>query len=923
MTTLQEAIKELDDIKITASKLGKKSVGQYIIARVVIAESFLANSGATLQEAIAACNEILVEAAKITYDPWRTEIVSSTDIVLLYLAQLGTTPPPPPPPTPDPDPTPTPVLLTPEYRAYASSTFDRLKNLIKSTEKINHFIAQIGFTDDPVNWSLNSLPTKSDLVIIHHDATAILRGNNYGYMWRVDGVLKTQSGLVSSLEIDTLFTAPESTLDISHDVKVIIDVSLNINVSRDPKQISRGIITTGKVVIQGISRQTLYACSDMFPGDNGCTLQVPLFLSDFSRQFDWKANDRLILLSTAMWGNAYDSKLGKVVSFGKRDEVIEIASVSGNDINFKTPVVVDHTSEKDQTILQEIAARTSHIPKLPTIPQIHQWFGKPLVVNLTRNVLFTTTDLHCSYLRRPHITHLGDDVIHSWSEIQGFGRTNTTMPAQIDTKAPSWPIGSNVWGRFPLMIDRSGSFSMTIYPKVIGNSIHDGVVNGLVGINDRGKGSYGLGICVFNGNCDVETNIVHNTIGSSIAFVAGTETGVCKENTVINVWGQDVDTTDPIVKLQSGAGGVDLGRTGDGIFTASRLVHFIQNVGVSLDNAVIANMTRSSFDGDPRNDIYHTHTTPPSVVGRHYEYNHIDMNPILIEGVYAIACGQAIEIVKASPAVNHGYPAMIKNVLAWESYQSMNTQYTADYELAQPIIIGPRPRTDRPGNMENLITNKSAGITMGPNSYGMIVTNPYIARVARGIEIPNKWANATFTSSTTPTAQTIGNFVINAKFYQVTSQFPGNKAVVKTLPMPLSKSGSITTKKPGNFFGTVSAINISGTVTDSLGSNAHWPRFDFFKGDDQNFTTEELGGLLSVDGYYSDAKTSIKFVLARRSIRIRPTNFAVEIKIPVFFDSAALTAAQSRGHFHSGLTAPQYNGTADSAALLAACNINV
>lgn len=795
-------------------------------------------------------------------------------------------------------------VLQPEYRSYPNED-KRLKKLIDPLkDNINYFIKTFGSTQDPSCWSLGRIPVSSDIVIIHHDAVAYLEGVNYGYIWRVDGTL-TNNSKSTLIQVDTLFTMPESTLNLADKAIVVFETLNDINSLRDPYQISRGLITQGKVNIVGRERVGVIALAeDVKLGDSTLKLGTRIYPQDFQREMDWRAEDDIIVTSTALWGNAFDGSKGRIGSYGKRDQKFKILgfSADGKTISVATSSIFDHTIETDSNVIDEMKERTQHIPSIPGIPQAHEWFGKPLVLNFTRSILFESRDLNAPRHRRPHVCHLGDDVNYSWVEHRGFGRTDSTVlsPVDYDVVNPHQEVVSsvapkrNIWGRFPIFIDRFNDKIGTGNIVLQGNTVWEGYsYSGRVEPKDAGMGSPGNGIVVLGGKTKLYENITHNTIGSGIAYISGYETGECSFNKVINVWGQVKDGADPITKAGSKQG-FNQGRTGEGIFTASRMLSKIsQNIVCSADSVGFVNLTRASTDGNPKDDVYGANSTPEWVPFRYLEWNDIDINPIHLEGLYVIATPAAYKIVKAGPKVNHGYPAVIKNIIGWEVAQGAQMEYTGEYSHENLFFVGYRKRTDRPSNMEKLLDQSSDAFSLGPNCYGNILLNSYFARFTNGVNMPNILANVT-----PPATQDLfGNFSVNSNFYNVTNQYHDNKGKIFTLPVPIKPTGVIKVNKP-SLLDKQYSVTIGGTMTDQLGSNEPWPRFNWYPHENQDFTIDELGGIITVmGGYHIDLDTGNKFVYAKRAVRLRPTKEITEIMIPVMFTDAALNKAKYHLNF--------------------------
>lgn len=309
----------------------------------------------------------------------------------------------------------------------------------------------------------------------------------------------------------------------------------------------------------------------------------------------------------------------------------------------------------------------------------------------------------------------------------------------------------------------------------------------------------------------------------------------------------------------------------------------------SADSDGILIYTRADRDDNPENDVYHDRTIPPSVIGRYSEYTKIDNNPLLVEGTYGIGVENIVNVIKTAPRMNHGFPSAIKNTIGWESMGGIDVQYVGEYEIAQPFIVGPSPRTDRPSSLQSNINNLTIGININLNTFGVVINNPYVANTARGIRVSNHIIDPVYT----PTKEDLGNYVINPKFYNVGQENYENNAIVTTRPNPLSVAGWVKIDKVSPLVRFGSSTKITGKVSDTLGAEENWPRYSFFKNENQDCTITEIAGLLSISkGYYVDTDTGLKFVITDRGVRIRPTSKVYTIKVPVPFDDKVFERAQ-------------------------------
>ncbi len=317
----------------------------------------------------------------------------------------------------------------------------------------------------------------------------------------------------------------------------------------DPSQLSLGLITMGKVRVNGKDKTDFLATTgNIAKGSNKIQL--------IKAPSNWKIGDEIILSGTEL---------------SKQSEIFKIKAISGSTITIDGNLKHSHKGIEDAN-----------------------WYS--YVGNLTRNIVFTTSE---SNRDRNHISSRGHvmfmhnpDVIINNAQFFELGRTDKSNLLD-DLKFTISNIGKPT-ARLLLNKDADGNY---IYAKAQPDHIEN--QRGRYGLHFHKTLSGGDGLVKANGNvvwgspgwamvhhdsnADFTNNVILKSSGGMIAE-SGSEIGIWKENLAIDINGL-------FHKLQTYEGGIpaqlrrdsrklidDDFRSGDAFGLQSRAVEMIGNV---------------------------------------------------------------------------------------------------------------------------------------------------------------------------------------------------------------------------------------------------------------------------------------------------------------------------------------------------------
>jgi len=377
-----------------------------------------------------------------------------------------------------------------------------------------HVAVNSGSWFDPSTWANGQVPGDDAKVLIGAGVQVRYDGQSDARLktLRVDGRLSFATDADTKLVVDTFVNAMSGELVMGTDADPIqADVSTeiiftsegDIDKSWDPKQLSRGLVSHGKVSIHGAEKTDLITLqSEALAGDSELVLsEVPM---------GWQVGDKLVLGGTNhRWGgdDADNSRF--------QDEELTITAINGNRVSF----INQNVNEGDNTVL-----RFDH--------QAPEGFEDELnlyVANTTQNISFQTENADAiANDQRAHIMFMHNpDVVVKNAGFYNLGRSdkNKLVDDTSTNKDGRDGNGTNPRGRYALHFHRTGADSWDGQAAIAqGNAV---------------VGSPGWGIVHHDSYANVEDNVVFDVVGAGIVAEAGNEIGTWRNNITIKTTGDD------------------------------------------------------------------------------------------------------------------------------------------------------------------------------------------------------------------------------------------------------------------------------------------------------------------------------------------------------------------------------------------------
>ncbi len=381
-------------------------------------------------------------------------------------------------------------------------------------EGATHVAVNNGSWFDPSTWANGQVPGDDAKVLINPGVQVSYDGQSDARLktLRVDGKLSFATNVDTKLVVDTFVNAMSGELvmgsegnPIQADVttEIIFTSEGSIDKTWDPSQLSRGLVSHGKVSIHGAEKTDFITLQEeALAGDRELVLgEVPT---------GWQVGDKLVLGGTNhRWGgdDADNSRF--------QDEELIITAINGNRISF----VNQNITEGDKTVL-----RFDH--------QVPEGFEDDLnlyVANTTRNISFQTENADSiSNDQRAHIMFMHNpDVVVKNAGFYDLGRSDKNQLVD-DTSTNNDGrdgTGTNPRGRYALHFHRTGADSWDGQAAIAqGNAV---------------VGSPGWGIVHHDSYANVEDNVVFDVVGAGIVAEAGNEIGTWRNNITIKTTGDD------------------------------------------------------------------------------------------------------------------------------------------------------------------------------------------------------------------------------------------------------------------------------------------------------------------------------------------------------------------------------------------------
>ena len=293
-----------------------------------------------------------------------------------------------------------------------------------------HIAVKSGPWESPKTWSNGQAPGAGARVLIPEHSVV-----HFGTVMpaaidtlRIEGELRFATDRTTLMRVDTIVVDTHGTLQIGSAAAPIssqftasirFPTSEPIDVQRDPKQLSRGIINRGRLVMHG-AEVTPYLTLAEEPSKGDTTLQLT------ATPVNWNVGDRLVLAGTVAAGAS-----------DYRTEEVVIRAISGARVTID-PLRYDH--------------------KTP--------FGRDYssyVANVSRNVILAGENENADPSVRPHLMFVHNPEVHLANiGVYGLGRTDKLR--NID---PS----TNVRGRYAVHFHRTGVDPDSVPATVRGSAV--------------------------------------------------------------------------------------------------------------------------------------------------------------------------------------------------------------------------------------------------------------------------------------------------------------------------------------------------------------------------------------------------------------------------------------------------------------------
>lgn len=454
-------------------------------------------------------------------------------------------------------------------------------NLIPDN-KATHVAVKNGSWFDPNTWQGGKVPSDGAYVLIQEGVKVRYDGESDTRLKavRLDGTLTFAHNKDTKMVVDTFIETASGTLNIgtaekpiqaNRTAEIVIADEGKINTKWDPTQLSRGLITHGKVNIYGADKTDFIALAkDAIAGDSELVLK--------HKPTGWQVGDKLVL-----GGTDYSWVGSNKDNTRFQDEVLTITEINGNRIRFTN----DALQSGDNTVLRFDHTR-------PDIPEKNQL--SLYVANTSRNVIIESENgSDTPIAQRGHVMfmHNPDVNVHN-AGFYHLGRSDKTkvvddVGQNVDGSKGS---GTNPRGRYGLHLHRTGAEDLTGQAAMVtGNAVVD---------------TPGWGIVQHDSHAVIKDNVVFDVAGAGIVAEAGNELGLWENNITIKTTGI---TWENISKQRDARNRrFDLGFKGEGYW-----VQGAAQVAMKDNVAISANATGITVFGDtlkPEKDFREKETIP-------------------------------------------------------------------------------------------------------------------------------------------------------------------------------------------------------------------------------------------------------------------------------------------------------------------------
>ncbi|MEL6936043.1 MAG: G8 domain-containing protein, partial [Cyanobacteria bacterium J06607_17] len=576
---------------------------------------------------------------------------------------------------------------------------------------VTHKAIKNGSWFDPNTWANKKVPGASANVMIAKGVSVTYDQESDAVLKtvRVDGTLSFATNKDTKMVVDTFVNAPLGTLNIGTSnnnrvqsdktAKILIAGQGNINTKWDPTQLSRGVLSHGKVNIYGANKdEFLTLQQDAKAGDDQLVLKAP--------PKGWGVGDKLVLGGTQynQFGSDKDNS-----RFG--DEELTITKITGNRISFTN----NDIKSGNRNVLRFDHTR-------PDIAEKGQL--KLYVANTTRNVSVETKDADSLPLQqRGHVMFMHNPNVRV--ENAGFynlGRSDKSKLVDDPRKNIDGSKGSgkNPRGRYAFHFHRTGAED----------------INGQQAIS-RGNavvGSPGWGMVHHDSNAILENNVVYDVVGAGITAESGNELGRWSNNLTIKTTGYGKPVTSAEERTRKKK--FDFGIEGEGYW-----VQGAAQVAMDDNIAISANSAGITLFGDGQGDEARDAKTilvknlpswiqalfPPGT--KEVDITDVPLNQLKGFQSYNTRIGinawsqlanfdGELDLNNRNPNATHEGRSTIEDFTVWGTrVKGINSAYSSSIDFVNGLLVGDIDKPIGNGISHNHATHKNRYIGLNVQGY--------------------------------------------------------------------------------------------------------------------------------------------------------------------------------------------------------------
>lgn len=531
---------------------------------------------------------------------------------------------------------------------------------------------------DPDMWDAARVPGVGDRVLIAADAD-ITYDNALAPRLdtvRVDGTLRWAHDLSTEMLVETIIVPPVGHLIIGEDINnrmpegitaritisnraysIDANAPTNLDISRDPRLVGRGIVVLGAITTFGKERKNFHytaAASLPLAGETSVTLaEAPA---------TWRVGDTLVIAGTAV-----DLDANGVNT--RYDEERVITDITGSVVSWDGPLLYNHDH---------------HNPAVTDRPDL----VLPIVVK-DRNII-VETEAGAAVHQRGHIMFMHRAAkVDVWGmQINRMGRTDKSRPAGVilDTGEFSYiEPGQGSTTVIPLTADANVQSRYSIHGHFLGfkKAVVDLVRDCFIEDN---KGWAGV-----HHGCEMHwlSNTFYRYQGSGLVGETGDEIGRWDRNVVLGLETTNGSYIAPKGMADGEGKAGDNARWGWSFFYRGRAMILTRNVAIGgTAGHVFYHRVKNNPGFNTKIPLERVYAdvndlnilAGPTIEVQDYPISHFDR-------CVSIGCSVGFAVVKAGPSQGHDLNIKIKNFLAWCVGNGVNLNYIGAYLLQNVDVI--------------------------------------------------------------------------------------------------------------------------------------------------------------------------------------------------------------------------------------------